>query len=823
MIAFFGAVTSTAAQSTANTQESTNAATRQNASLSVSPSGMLQHVPGHWATMSTSGSNSGDQDAEELVVVQLGENAKKQFARRVWIPSHASRQSWLPVLIPKIELSDQNRIEMISMRLRETNQGETFVNNAVGQPLTKRSIQLSPPGSQTAVLSRPSSPAIRMSTDAANLLEVIYQLRDESGDAMSLPELTNYASNFLPPNLHTLDSVDQLIVIDDGFSRDTTAATRIDQWLHDGGRLWVMVDRMSTDSLRKLLGESMCFTALDRIELNQFDLDALNHTTGEKIGSSAWSSDRPATMVRGSCDADQVLCSINGWPAAFTKTVGKGEVLFTTIDAQTLADGQTSLNSFRYTASNFFAPNAEHENDASQMAPLADSEIGYQIPGRTLIGSVLMTQLLLVLAAGIWLFKHQQLERLAIVIPATVCVAAVGLIWLGKRNTSAVTPRFASGQFARVVNGGSEIQMDSVSAVYSDRTTPLRLTASPRTTMSFQDELQSTTRLLWTDDGSSQWMHLTQPPGVVRHIISESTLRLRNKWGFQGQFTQRGFEGRFDGFDSRKCDEAMVVSDSIPTLALTANDDSWVGTPADVLSEGQFSAESILTDQLRTRQEVLRSILTRKNVRLGREPTLLFWTDALPSGLKIEAPFSVSGSALVHLPIHYQHTPPGTAFNIPSSFVRLEVAASKEGYSTLYNPRSGQWLEGRTKAQAAKLNCHVPKSVWPCELNKAVIEIKLSAPSRTLRIEAFSGKEFETIYQEENPNGLIRIPINDPKQLFVDDNGALALRVSVSKTATETVRAAESNPQELVQPNSELDNRVWQIEFLRVSLSGITI
>jgi hypothetical protein len=155
--------------------------------------------------------------------------------------------------------------------------------------------------------------------------------------------------------------------------------------------------------------------------------------------------------------------------------------------------------------------------------------------------------------------------------------------------------------------------------------------------------------------------------------------------------------------------------------------------------------------------------------------------------------------------------------------VRLEVAASKEGYSTLYNPRSGQWLEGRTKAQAAKLNCHVPKSVWPCELNKAVIEIKLSAPSRTLRIEAFSGKEFETIYQEENPNGLIRIPINDPKQLFVDDNGALALRVSVSKTATETVRAAESNPQELVQPNSELDNRVWQIEFLRVSLSGITI
>ncbi len=819
IIAFFGHFPPAAAQSTANTQKSTETAAQEKVSLSVSPSGMLQHVPGHWATMSTSGRNLSDQDAEELVVVQVGENAKKQFARRVWIPSRSRRQSWLPVLIPENELSEQNRVDLISMRLRETNQGETFLNNAVGQPLTRRSLQLSPSGSQTGVLSRPSSHTLRMSPEVPNLLEVIHQLRDEFAIETSLPELTNYSASFLPPSSQTLDSLDQLIVIDDGFLQDTTAAARIDQWVHDGGRLWVMIDRISTQSLRTLLGESMCFTPLDRIELNQFDLDGLSPATGNKIGSSSWSSDRPATMVRGNCDADQVLCRINDWPAVFTKSVGKGEVLFTTIDAQTLANGQISMSSFRSAASNFFSPSADDENYVNLMTPVADLEIGYQIPGRTIIGSVLIAQLLLVLAAGIWLFRTRRLERLAIVIPVSVCIATAGLIWLGKHNTGAVPPRFASGQFARVVNGGSEIQMESISAVYSDQTTPLQLTASPRTNMSFQDELQSTTRLLWTDDGSSQWMNVTQPPGVVRHITSEATVRLPSKWAFHGQFTQRGFEGRFDGFDNTKCEEAIVASDSIPTLALAASDDAWLGTPGDVLSAGQFSGETILTDRLRTRQDVLRSIFANKNIRFGREPTLLFWTDALPSGLKIEAPFSVSGSALVHLPIHYRQTPPDTSIKIPSSFVRLEIAASEEGFSTLYNQRTGQWLQGRTKAQSARLNCHLPESVWPCKLSKAVIEIKLSAPSRTLQLEAFSGKEFETIYQEENPNGLIRIPLDDPKQLFVDSNGAFALRVSVSQTTAET---AQANSEDRVQPKSELNDRVWQIDFLRVSFDGIT-
>ncbi|QDT08505.1 hypothetical protein [Planctomycetes bacterium K23_9] len=790
--------------------------------VSVNPAGMRQQVPGQWATMSVSGSNHTDQDAQESVVLQVGDDAKHQFSRKFLIPAHSRRQAWVPVKIPKVDLEAQQRIDLTSIRIGESEDVETFQANSIGEPIVKRSLMLSKPGAQVAVLSQPAPGKKPVAGDLQSVVDAIYQMRDQSDSGFDRGELVNYVGSFLPPQTQSLDSLDQLILIDEGFLYDSTAAARVGQWLRDGGRLWVMLDRMKPDSVRRLLGDQSCFSSFDRVELNQFQIDQLNRTTGHIVESSQWSSDTPVAMVRGTADADQIVCAIDGWPAAFTKVIGNGEALFTTIDVRSLVGDGVPLAAFRQVSDDFFTPKAGAQRYADVMMPLVDNEIGYQIPRRGLIAAVLGFQLLIVLAIGIWLARQKRLDRMAIVIPVTVAIASVALIWTGKRQSGSIPPTFVTGQFARVILGGTEVLVDSISAIYSDQTIELDLVALPQATMSLVETPDSPQRLQWTDDGQSRWVHLVQPPGVVRHLRSESHEQLKKPWTFQGQFTERGFEGKLDGIDFDNCSDGLVVSDSTPSLSLAKSGDSWVGASEAVLLEGQFAKESMLSERQRQRQSVLRELHDPKKKLFGRAPSLLMWTEAQPFGLEIAKPFTSRGSALVQMPIRYQRTPSATTFTVPANFVRMEVAAGDDGYSTLFNPQTGRWLEERTRAQSTGVRCYLPSSVMPCSLTKAVIEMKITAPSRTLQIDAAVGDQFETIYQQPNPSGLVRILIDDPDQLKLDAKGSLSLRIAVSSTEQEL--AASNSPVQSngSQQDSAADSRVWQIDFARVTLTGKT-
>ena len=119
-------------------------------------------------------------------------------------------------------------------------------------------------------------------------------------------------------------------------------------------------------------------------------------------------------------------------------------------------------------------------------------------------------------------------------------------------------------------------------------------------------------RVLWTDDGKSQWMHLKQPPGVVRHINSQATIALKNQVIAEGQFTADGFQGHVQGIAASDCQDLVVLSDSAPTLALkpsTRDDETvFVGGQDDILLNGQYISETLMSDQQRQRQDMLRDI-----------------------------------------------------------------------------------------------------------------------------------------------------------------------------------------------------------------------
>ena len=90
--------------------------------------------------------------------------------------------------------------------------------------------------------------------------------------------------------------------------------------------------------------------------------------------------------------------------------------------------------------------------------------------------------------------------------------------------------------------------------------------------------------------------------------------------------------------------------------------------------------------------------------------------------------------------------------------------------------------------------------------------------------------EYETVFQRENPTGLISVTIDEPRSLSVTPQGAVGLLVSVS--ATEEELAAEKkrviNPRQATQEqlrqsrNNDSNKDVWGIDYLHVSFKGIT-
>ena len=91
-------------------------------------------------------------------------------------------------------------------------------------------------------------------------------------------ELTNtftvLRDPFLPCDADGLDAMDHIIIADDRIADDLAALSAIRQWLHAGGHLWVMLDRVSPDVLDILLGDSFDGYVVDRVGLTSVRVDS---------------------------------------------------------------------------------------------------------------------------------------------------------------------------------------------------------------------------------------------------------------------------------------------------------------------------------------------------------------------------------------------------------------------------------------------------------------------------------------------------------------------------------------------------------------------
>ncbi len=793
------------------------------ATLSVNPGGMQRQVPGRWAILSVNGTNPTERDTEETVSVTMGNHKDIQYARRIWIPAGGSRKGWLPVWCPDDIEPGQLLMDMHSIHLRESRGVESFQSNVVGMPVSQRSLMVSTDESRAvAVFHSPSIKDALANERVQDIANMINKGRDRTISANQQLGVIHFSEDFLPPSPVGLDSIDQFIIASDRIFNDSAAIDQLQRWVGSGGILWVMVDQLNSQNLRSLLGDEASFQEVDRVELNDFTMETVvSAASGGETTRETWSSETPVDMVRGFTVSAEVVCQVDGWPAAFVKPYGDGMIFFTTLGGPGWLKNNDRTLAYQTLSQRIFSPRVKTIQPTAELASFADNTIGYSIPSRTIVAIIFALHLVVVIGAGTWLAYGKRAQQLAMLIPGAALITALSFLILGKSQTAAVPSSIVTTQIVRNIPHSREANVHSVAAIYSDQSRPLVIESSPNTMTSLRDGALdgNAKRLLWDDTGRSQWLFVTQPPGVVRHLQSDSVITLESPWKVTGTFTPQGFEGQLAGLDGSRVEDMLILANPAPSLALNQSQSSpglWIGGRDDILATGQYVHSEIISDIQRDRQKLIRQILNAEKPLFGTGPVALLWTDSIDSGITFDKDFVRQGSALASVPIEIKGTASGSEFSVPASFIRIEPYLGERGRSTIFDPRTGRWIEMNKPAEA-DLRCVLPPQLLPCRLSRAHLTIKLSAPSRTFAVKALIDGQFTTVHTKQDPTGVLALDIEDPNALQLDAEGGLVLSLSISPSEEELKASAEvKSGDQLVEPSRS----AWQIEYLHVEVQG---
>jgi hypothetical protein len=715
------------------------------------------------------------------------------------------------------------------MRPIEAGGRETFQNDAMGRQITEQPLLLDYARAKTGImLHRPMPDELELMNELDwDSYEMVYKGRES---ALNSPIMIDFGMDFLPQFPTALNSLDHMVIAGDRILDDSAGLANLRHWLFQGGRLWIMLDQTSMETVTALLGNKARCSVVDRVELNDFDLEDVSELQrrSEQRSVESWSSEIPVELLRVFAGTDDVHCRVDGWPVAFWQKVGDGEVLFTTLGARGWIRSGASTTALNSVAYRFFQPLEETSLDSTAISELVNGQIGYRIPSRRLATLILGLNSLLILSFGCWWARCQKLERLAWFVPAMALITTAIFLVVGSRNIGAVPSTVATAQIVRVSDATNESHISALTAVYSQDSGDLELAPSngvsavimkkvkndDKDRLIVDDNVQG--RIVWDDDGRSHWANHYQPSGVVRYIETKQTVSDDVFRVAHGTFDEEGFHGTLAGIDVSECEDALIVV--APGWAAAVSFDSSgafsVGS-GDLLAKGQFIADQLMSDIQRSRQSLLRQLLaSTSSTPFGGELSLLVWTPPLEMGVEFDTSFERVGSALMSIPLRIARPPAGTDIQIPAAFIRIESVVGKYGSSTVFNQRTGEWIKVASTKTKTQLRCVVPPALLPLQINQVTVTIKVRAPSRTLSIEGNIDGKATVLVERADPIGLVRFKIDRPEAFELDAAGGFLLLIHV--TETELQRQISSGQ----ATGADQFDSTWEIDYVRVDAFG---
>src|SRR5262249_31459584 len=128
------------------------------------------------------------------------------------------------------------------------------------------------------------------------------------------------------------DGIDHFVIASRRLADDPAGLRALRQWLERGGKVWVMLDLVDPEVIAPLLGDAFDFQVVDRVGLTNFAIQESEDAQPPEGPQARQVHERPVDFVRVLLPPqERVRHTINGWPAWFTRQVGRGKVVFTTL------------------------------------------------------------------------------------------------------------------------------------------------------------------------------------------------------------------------------------------------------------------------------------------------------------------------------------------------------------------------------------------------------------------------------------------------------------------------------------------------------------
>jgi len=775
------------------------------------PAGSRTTLTEGWGTLKFEVINRNPSSRDARVAVVYPDQPSVRYARDLWVPARSAITSWLTVGPPPGTVTKEG-LEIHGFLYDRTGGQQTLVLPPGEEKIRSRLARYRPRQPSTAMLVDtpidPENPASIAPRDAASLeaIDFVHVLRAAAG----LPDnLIMMQDEFLPQTPEVFDGIDQVILAGSRLLNDPAGLKALRQWVQQGGRLWVMLDRTDSRIVDALLGDDAPFEIIDRVGLTSIRF----HTPTDSFSKRPERDHEvPIDQVRIIPSGnDQILIGANGWPAAFARSVGRGRVLFTTVAARAWMRPRDPRDPSRYSrlpnlpagdramdelVIEFNPREQGHVFQSEELRPMLVEEIGYSVMSQPTVIAVLGGFLLALLGIGVGVRRTKRPELVGWLGPiAALGVATLFVVW-AESSRRAVQPTTAVVAVADTVPGSDEAAVNGLFAVYQPTSGSAMIASQSGAVLKLDTEgLEGQSRMrLQTDAWNWRYDELALPAGVRTGFFKYSVRT--GPISASAHFGSEGVIGKLSTPAFAAWSDAILCTRNRGFLSVQMNDDgSFTSRPYDALAEEQFIAGAVLTDRQQRRQAVYRQLLASATPRhLEDKDLLLTWCEPKePPFVGPDGGRTISTMLLI-VPLEFESTAPGNRVTIPAAFIpfrRVEAGAGKATMESVY-------------PSDMKLRFQLPPSASRIRLERAIVHLRIRAPSRTVQLAAISNDQAIEVYSADSPAEPVDIELVGDRLPQLDATGGIHLRLTIKNLGSDTLETP------------------WRIETLGVDVMGMS-
>jgi hypothetical protein len=308
-----------------------------------------------------------------------------------------------------------------------------------------------------------------------------------------------------------------------------------------------------------------------------------------------------------------------------------------------------------------------------------------------------------------------------------------------------------------------------------------------------------------TDMDRWQWENLALPAGV-RLAPFRHTLPTPEPITAVARFGPGGVEGKLTAAPFTSLADALLATPSGRHLAVRLHEDgAFTAGTRDILPAGQFLDSPVLSDRQQRRQDLYREFLNRKGPDPGDRSLLLAWADPVDTQFRLVPGGRTVGSALLVVPLRLERPAPGARVTIPGPLVRCQrvvLTGTRSSESPLIR-------ESRADTDM-HLRFQLPATVLPFTVERARLTARIDAPSRKVSIAVRTGQEFVEVHRVDSPLDPIRVDVREERQLRLDEEGGLHLRLSIGDPSGGAGGGRRTSREQ----------EKWTIEYVELEVSG---